>query len=62
MHLNSNINWQFSTSHGIMIATNIQESWNDRAERHDLNSRLLLFILLFFIPLFLGSKKKWEYM
>ena len=30
----------------------------DRAERHDLKSRILLLILLFFFPLFLGGKRK----
>ena len=29
-----------------------------RAERHDLKSRFLLFILPFFFPLFLGGKRK----
>ena len=32
----------------------------DRAERHDLKSRFLLFNLLFFFPLFLGGKRKGE--
>ena len=32
----------------------------DRAERQDLKSRFLLFILLFFFPLFLGEKRKGE--
>ena len=32
----------------------------DRAERHDLKSRFLLFILLFFFPLFLGGNRKVE--
>ena len=31
---------------------------DDRAERHDLNSRFLLFILLFFFPLFLEGREK----
>ena len=33
-------------------------SSNDRAERHDFWSRVLLYILLFFSPLFLGGKNK----
>ena len=32
----------------------------DRAERYDLKSRFLQFILLFFFPLFLGGKTKGE--
>jgi hypothetical protein len=32
----------------------------DRAERYDFGSRFLLFILLFFFPLFLGGKSKGE--
>ena len=32
----------------------------DRAERHDLKSRCLLFITLFFVPLFIGGKRKGE--
>ena len=32
----------------------------DRAERHDLKLRFLLFILLFFFPLFLSGKTKRE--
>ena len=32
----------------------------DRAERHDLKWRFLLFILLFFFPLFLSGKTKRE--
>ena len=34
--------------------------FKDRAERHDLKSRFLLFILLFFFPLFSGGKRKGE--
>ena len=33
---------------------------NDRAERHNFWSQFLLFILLFFFPLFLGGKRKEE--
>ena len=32
----------------------------DDPGRHDLKSRFLLFILLFFFPLFLGVNRKWE--
>ena len=32
--------------------------FKDRAERHDLKSRFLLLIFLFFFPLFLGGKIK----
>ena len=32
----------------------------DRAERHDFWSRFLVFILLFFVPLFLRGKRKGE--
>ena len=31
---------------------------DDRAERHDLNSRFLLFILLFFFPLFFRREEE----
>ena len=34
--------------------------YKDRAERHDFWLRFLLFILLFFSPLFLGGKRKGE--
>ena len=33
---------------------------NDRVEMHDFCSRFLLFILLFFFPLFLGGERKGE--
>ena len=42
----------------ILIYLLSDESQNDQAERHDLKSRFLLFILLFFFPLFLGGKRK----
>ena len=33
---------------------------NYRAERHDLKSQFLILILLFFLPSFLGGKRKGE--
>ena len=32
----------------------------DRVESHDLKLRFLIFILLFFFPIFLGGKRKGE--
>ena len=38
----------------------VKDIMKDRAERHDFRTRFLLFILLFFFPLFLGGKRKGE--
>ena len=35
----------------------IGTTWDDRAERHDLKSQFLLFILLFFFPLFIEGSE-----
>ena len=34
------------------------DHYMDEPERHDLKSRFLLFILLFFVPIFVGGKRK----
>ena len=48
-----------SDSYMVAIAKSLATliACKDRAERHDLKSRFLLFFLLFFFPLFLGKEK-----
>ena len=50
--------WKFFVTRTKVVHKN--QSQGNRAEMHDLKSRFLLFILLFFFPLFLGGKRKGE--